>query len=357
MQTLIAEFAKHLRGVHGRAAQTVTTYSRIVVSFLADQGLSPPGRSDVERFLSRPLATGTVRAPGTRNQSLAALRAFAAFAIARGEWSSDPTNHLRFLREPPHDPAVLSVPEVHRFFRAVDRVSLPPLRGRDRAMLALLFTLGLRVHELVGLDVEQLDTATAALLSVRGKGGSIHDLPLESSALAIVTRWLSERASVAAVGESAMFVSARGSRLSARSVERLFQRLRTHVGTQKHVTPHTARHTFVTTGSQRGAELTALADVARHRDINVTRRYLHLGGAERRRVVSLLGIVIPPELISAHLPEEKPALTDVEPGTGTPPTPASPPKNPIDAEETLHDVAASGVERSHVTDQGADAAA
>lgn len=271
-----------------------------------------------------------------------------------------PTTGLRFLREPPHDPAVLSVPEVHRFCRAVDRVSLPSLRSRDRAMLALLFTLGLRVHELVGLNVEQLDAATAALLCVRGKGGSVHDLPVESNALAIVTRWLSERAALAAEDEPAMFVSARGSRLSVRSIERLFERLRAHAGTQKHVTPHTALHTFVTTGSQRGAELTALSDVARHRDINITGGTCTSGGAERRCVVSLLSVVIPAELAATRGAESGGNASvvsspNIEPGT--PPSPGEVAKNPIDVEETLRDVTTSAVKRGHVTEQALDDAA
>ncbi len=165
------------------------------------------------------------------------------------------------------------------------------------AMLALLSQGGLRVHELVALDVRQVDAPSATLVGVAGKGGTIVDVPLNSETLALLADWLGERASVASEREPALFVSSRGRRMSIRSVQRRVENLRVAVGTAKHVTPHTFRHTAATLALTLGCDLATVGDMLRHADLNTTRRYVHLVDERRREAVRRLGGLIPRDVL------------------------------------------------------------
>lgn len=310
MRSLIRDFEAKLHS--NRSPRTAATYRRIAGRFLTYLGRRLPDRREVEGFLATVGPHGAPPAAGTRNQALAAVRSLGRHGVAVGIVPSDPTEGIPFLREPPRDPAVLSIPEVHRMFRALEAVSPPPLRVRDRAILALLFTLGLRVHELVGLDVNQVDAESATVISVRGKGGTVHDLPLEPGTLALVQTWLGQRGAFAKRREPALFVSRRGTRLSIRSVERLFQLLRVATGTKKRVTPHTARHSAATLALMRGADVSAVGELLRHADLNTTRRYLHLVDTRRRQVVGLLAATIPADLVPAPQVELRPEIRSVD---------------------------------------------
>jgi integrase/recombinase XerC len=308
-RTLLAAFANRLRAT--RSARTAVTYEGIACRFLGTVGNGViPSRLAVDRFLDTPLKCGKHSSASTRNQELAALRALADFAVGSELWPKDPTEGIEFLREPPHHPAVLSFPEVQRLFRAVRRDQ--PLHRRDLAMLAVLFTVGLRVHELVGLNVDQVDVASASLVAVHGKGGTVHDLPLEPKTLSLLQDWIQHRAAVASPHESAIFVSRRGSRLSIRSVERLFEKLRTVSGTRKHVTPHTARHSAATLALTRGSDVSDVGELLRHSDLNTTRRYLHLVDTRRRKVTEALSVVVPDTLLPEELKDSQTISTTGE---------------------------------------------
>lgn len=279
-----------------RSERTARTYGSIAEAFLAFVGRRRPEQRDVAAFLMRPLRCGRRASVSTYNQALAALRSFARFAVAAGTWSEDPTAGLSFLREPEREPPVLLVAEVHAFFRAVSSVSPPALRARDRAVLALLFVAGLRLSELVRLDVSQVDLVSATLVGVLRKGGRVQNIPIEPSAFGLVREWLEERATLARPSDPALFVSPRGGRVSGRSIERLFERIRRHVGTPKRATPHTARHSFITLDLAFGADITVVSRLAGHASIATTMRYRHLVDAEPRAAVARLGVVVPAEL-------------------------------------------------------------
>ena len=284
-----------------RSPRTATTYSRIAAAFLSSVASSQnPGRRDVELFLARPLVSGARPSASTYNQQLAALRAFGRFGVSQGHWSDDPTEGIRFVREPEKEPPVLIVHEVQNFFRAVSAASRPEEHERDRAILALLFALGLRLSELVRLDVVQVDLASKTLLGVVRKGGRQQSLPLEAGAVELLQRWLEERPAFARPDETALFVSRRGTRLSGRTVERLFERLRRQVGTPKHVTPHTARHSFITIDLALGADISVVSRLAGHASVTTTMKYRHLLDHEPRAAVDRLGVVFPEEILRGN---------------------------------------------------------
>lgn len=259
----------------------------------------------MEAFLSRPTVGGFRRAPATFNQELAALRAFARFAQANLDWADDPTAGIAFRRVPAQDPAVLTASELRRLFLAASRIPNPQGIALALAILALLGQVGLRVHELVALDLDQVDLGSGTLVGVHGKGGTVHDLPLNAPTIALVTAWLGARTAVAAPKEPALFVSSRSTRISVRAIQRLLERLRKAIGSAKHITPHTLRHTTATLALTMGSDLSTVADLLRHTDLNTTRRYLHLVDERRREAVRRLGSCIPEELL--------PTSADTEP--------------------------------------------
>ncbi len=296
MRAHLPAFTRHLAS--RRSPRTVATYAAIIAAFADATGDADlPARADVEGFLARPRADGRSRAPSTRNQELAALRAFAKFAVRDLGWSANPTDGIPFEREAPRDPPVLSVFELRRLFTTAAEIARSYERPRDLAILAVLGQAGLRVHELVALDIGQIDLASATIVGVRGKGGTMADLPVNGPTLALLVAWLGKRADLVPVGEPALFVSSHKTRLSVRSVQHLFVRLREAMGTAKRITPHTLRHTTATLALTMGAALSTVADLLRHADLNVTRRYLHLVDERRREAVRRLSVGIPEGLV------------------------------------------------------------
>jgi integrase/recombinase XerC len=301
MRDLLPAFLLHLKS-QNRSARTMTTYEAILVLFSDATTARTPSRIDVEAFLARPCLGGRHRAPATRNLDLAALRAFAKLAVRELGWTTNPTDGIPFVRDAARDPAVLTAPELRRLFSIAAEASRPGERSRNLALLAVLGQLGLRVHELVHLDVEQLDFASATLVGVRGKGGTVHDLPLNTPTVAFLTRWLAERGSIALADEPALFVSSRGTRLSVRAIQRLMLALRARTGSAKRITPHTLRHSTATLALTTGSDLSTVAELLRHSDLNTTRRYLHLVDERRREAVRRLAVAIPPELVPKTAP-------------------------------------------------------
>lgn len=330
MRGHIEAFTQYLAG--HRSARTARNYAAILQSFIDAIGIPPrawpPLRSDIEAFLARPRRDGRRRSIAGRNQELAALRAFAKFALREFTAQLDPTDGIPFLRESPRDPAVLSAAEVRGLFTAAARNPAPTARACDLAMVAVLSQCGLRVHELVGLDLGQVDVQSATLVAVHGKGGTIHDVPLNAPALALVQAWVAERAAQAAAGERALFVSSRGTRVSIRSVQRFVERLRAAVGTKKKVTPHTFRHSAATLALTFGSDLSTVADLLRHTDLNTTRRYLHLVDVRRREAVRRLGAAVPEAVV--------PPMAEPDAPGGTP----EDGKEPLDAQCDLGDTSA-----------------
>lgn len=304
MRTHLDAFVRHLLADH-HAPRTVKTYRAIFASFAAFRaGTTPPSRAEIEEFLARPRRDGKPRAATARNQELSALRSFAAFARRELNWATTPTEGIPFVREAPHDPAVLSAPELAQLFETAAATSRRGERARDLALLAVLSQVGLRVHEAVGLDVSQVDLTSATLVAVHGKGGTVHDLPLNAPAVALLAALLGDRRAEAQ--ERALFVSQRGTRLSIRAAEALLARLRKRMGSAKHITPHTLRHTAATLTLTAGTDLSTVAELLRHSDVNTTRRYLHLVDTRRREAVRRLESTVPAAVLP--IPSPRPTL-------------------------------------------------
>lgn len=314
MRDALPAFVRHLRADR-HAPRTVKTYGAILASFAASRrSLDVPSRAEVEVFLARPRRDGKPRASTTRNQELAALRSFAVFARRELGWRTDPTEGIEFVVEPPHDPDVLTEEELRQLFETAAQISRRGERTRNLALLAVLSQVGLRIHEAVGLNIDQVDLAGATLLGVRGKGDTIHSLPLNVPAVALLGALIAEREGCDE-RESPLFVSQRGARLSIRAAESLVARLRAGMGSSKKITPHTLRHTAATLTLVAGTDLSTVAELLRHRNVNTTRRYLHLVDTRRREAVRRLEGTVPttvlPAANSTTPSVPKPAMTSL----------------------------------------------
>lgn len=156
------------------------------------------------------------------------------------------------------------------------------------------------MSELVSLDVDQVDAVGRSLVSILGKGGTRRDVPLADETLRILRAWLRDRERLARPDERALFVHRDGHRMSVRSVQRLFMRWRTAMGTKKKLSPHAMRHSFVTVSLELGADLVVVSDLVAHADLRTTQLYVHLVDPRRRQAVERLAVAIPKDL----LPEE-----------------------------------------------------
>lgn len=325
----IEAFLQHLASRRS-AARTATTYATILESFATfiESDLSVPATtSQLEAFLARPRRDRRPRAVSARNQALAAVRTFATFARRDLGWTSDPTAVMSFEREPRRDPPVLSIGETRQLFITVAARSFRRDRARNLALVAVLTQTGMRVHEVVALNVEQIDNLSASVVGVHRKGGVVNDLPLNREALALVAEWIAVRAERTPTPERALFTSVRGTRLSIRSVEYLFARMRCAMGSAKKITPHTARHSFATNGIILGTDIVTIAGTLGHASLETTRKYIHLIDTERREAARKLATTIPIEVLPTGF-AKSPTTTFDSLGNPRLPTAAESPVSP-----------------------------
>lgn len=282
---ILTALERHLAAQAARPL-TITTYRRIAGLFLeslGDRPLADASTGDVEAFLARPRETGDLPSAATRNLEIVALR-----ALFRSVGTADPTSMFTLKRAERRDPVVPNATELREIFEAAARERAP---ARALTQLALLFQAGLRVHELVGLDVDQVDLAAASLIGVEGKNGSRVDVPLGPEAAELVSAWLAQHPT----GAGPLFPSARpgAGRESVRSVQRLLVRLRREAGIAKPVTPHGLRHATATEAIGRGISLPATAALMRHARVETTMGYVALASTARREAAAKIGSAIP----------------------------------------------------------------
>ncbi len=214
-------------------------------------------------------------AASSRARLLSTLRSFYRFHEAEGRIAVDPTVSIAAPRRGRKLPDVLSVDQVLRLLESVDGDE--PRDLRDRAILEVLYGCGCRVSELCGLDAPDLDETEAVLL-LRGKGRKQRIVPVGEPALAAVRRWLAAgRPKLAGRRPTgALFLNARGGRLSRVSVWTLLKRAGATAGLPDRVSPHTLRHSYATHLLEGGADLRVVQELLGHADIGTTEIYTHV---------------------------------------------------------------------------------
>ncbi|HKK27802.1 MAG TPA: site-specific tyrosine recombinase, partial [Gemmatimonadota bacterium] len=275
-------FADFLRFERGLSDRTVEAYVRDVgqlAAFAGDRGTGRP--EEVDYRLLRDFVVDLVErglAPSTVARKLSSLRGYFGFLVAEGHRDSDPTERLESPSPGRPLPDVLTYDEVCRILEAVPIEH--PLAFRDRAMLETLYGAGLRVSELVGLELHDL-MPEEELVRVRGKGSKVRLVPLGSRAIDAVLRYLRETRPRldGGEGEGVVFLNHHGRPLTRVGAWKIVRRHVGGAGIRREVSPHTFRHSFATHLLEGGADLAAVQEMLGHADISTTQIYTHVDRA------------------------------------------------------------------------------
>jgi len=313
MKEHLRSFLEFLRLNRNASPHTVLAYETDLSQFLsflaqqtgrrrADVGLDAIDRIAIRGYLAELFRQGQSRASAARK--LAAIRSFIRYLRREGWIDHDPGLLVATPRRDLKVPAHLDIDEMTRLLETPDGST--PLGRRDRAMLELFYASGLRLSELVGLDLDDVNLG-ARLVRVLGKGGKQRVVLFNTSATQAIRLYLPDRellrreaterparraaatrpgAPIYRLGgrraesERPLFVNYRGERLSSRSVHRLVRRYVAACSTRFGISPHAIRHSFATHLLERGADLRAIQELLGHVRLSTTQRYTHVNAAQ-----------------------------------------------------------------------------
>ena len=272
----IPRFQRHLATERRLSPHTVCAYLRELEAFALwcrGQQLEDWTRIDgqhVRSFAARSHAGG-LQARSVQRR-LSALRTFFSFLIREGLLKNNPAIGIHAPKAGKRLPHTLDVDQMGALLAMKPA---GPLGVRDLAIMELFYSSGLRLAELVGLDLGDLDL-TDRTVRVLGKGSKARIMPVGAQAVAALRQWLRARAGLAAGGESAVFVSRRGRRLGARAIQLLVARHGREQGLAMGVHPHLFRHSFATHLLESSRDLRAVQELLGHASISTTQIYTHL---------------------------------------------------------------------------------
>lgn len=272
----LPRFLKHLSTERRLSKHTDSNYRRDLELFIAHcdkQGVSEWDRVDsqhVRAFAALEFRRG--QSPRTIQRRLSAIRSLCNFLVRENVIKSNPGVDVQAPRAKKRLPATLDVDQMTRLlsFRTDGELSV-----RDKAMMELFYSSGLRLSELTALDLSDVDLRDRTVRVV-GKGNKTRIVPVGRYALEALTLWLRERTTVAAVGESALFVAHSGARLGPRAVQRRIGEWAKRQGLGVHVHPHMFRHSFATHLLESSQDLRGVQELLGHANISTTQVYTHL---------------------------------------------------------------------------------
>jgi integrase/recombinase XerC len=306
MTSQLETFIEHLRLNRNASVHTVSAYRSDLAQLVAftarhlgkDSDRLTPADLDlsvVRAYMAEMYRAGQSRSSVARK--LSSLRTFVRFLRREGWISDDPVVLALSPRRDRKVPAHLSMDEMTRLLDAPDGST--GLGRRDRAILEVFYASGLRLSELVGLDTEDVNLQ-ARIVRVKGKGGKERLVPFNASAQAALRAWYADRTRLRATRSPSsradpargsgrakpggdgdpLFVNARGTRLTGRSVQRLVARYVSGCSTRFGISPHALRHSFASHLLQRGADLRAIQELLGHVQLSTTQRYTHINAAQ-----------------------------------------------------------------------------
>jgi integrase/recombinase XerC len=317
MKAALGDFLEHLRLNENASRHTVRAYDSDLSQFLTFlAGRAGRKRADltvaafdllaIREFLADLHRRGNARASAARK--LAAIRTFSRYLRREGLLDGDPAALVGTPKREQRLPAHLGEAEMSTLLDMPD--ASQPLGRRDRAILELFYASGLRLSELVGLDLGDVNL-NGRMVRVLGKGGKERIVPFNRSTEAALRAWLGDRESFVAAepppqpaaketprktrttqlngprttrttrqGKPPLFLNYQGGRLSTRSVDRLVRKYVAACSTRFGISPHALRHSFATHLLERGADLRAIQELLGHARLSTTQRYTHLNAAQ-----------------------------------------------------------------------------
>ena len=291
LQKLKTDFLEHLEVEKNRSPKTIENYSHYLDRFLQWAKLGKPEQitADVVRqyrlFLNRTESQGAPLSGTTQNYHIVALRSFLKY-LAKRDFATLSAEKIELPKTDPRQVSFLEPDEVEALFAAAKPTTLTGLR--NRALLEVLFSTGLRVSELVALNRAQVNVKKGEF-TVRGKGNKLRVVFLSDGA----KQWLGQYLEKRSDANEPVFVhhnpshkanSDNDPRLTPRSVQRIIKQLSLAAGITKEVTPHTLRHSFATDLLTNGADIRAVQSLLGHSSITTTQVYTHVTNRQLKEV-------------------------------------------------------------------------
>jgi len=272
MKKLMETFLRHLEIERGMSQHTLRAYRKDLETFAAYAEKEPEDVEmiDVRGFVARQIKDGLSKT--TAGRRLAAVRSFLKFLTREGFLKANPAKLVTTPKAEKHLPKFLSVDDVFALIEKPDTISF--IHTRDRAILELLYSSGLRVGEVAGLNVEDINTREG-LVKVKGKGRKERIVPVGSKAVDAIKSYMVEKILLKKKNK-ALFLNRTGSPLSERGIRRIVVKYARLVGVSGQIGPHTLRHTFASHLLQAGADLRVIQELLGHASLSTTQKYTHL---------------------------------------------------------------------------------
>jgi integrase/recombinase XerC len=278
MKRKLSEFLDYLRYERNASAHTIAGYRRDLGQFLyyieaRESSLRKVDHVLIRGFLAQLHERKLKKSTSARK--LAAIRSFFRYGVKRKWFADNPARMVATPKQEKHVPSFLSEQEMATFLEVPQ--SGRPLDLRDRAILELLYASGIRVSELVGINLEDI-SLRERLIRVRGKGKKERLVPFGRVAAECLTDYLRVRPELVQdrVGETSLFLNYQGRRITPRSVERIVDKYIRRTAVRRKISPHSLRHSFASHLLGRGADLRAIQELLGHESLATTQKYTHL---------------------------------------------------------------------------------
>ncbi|WP_323093428.1 tyrosine recombinase XerC [Klebsiella variicola] len=274
LSACVDRFLRYLGVERQLSPITLTNYQRQLDALIAladEAGLKSWQQCDAAQVRSFAVRSRRGLGPASLALRLSALRSFFDWMISQGELAANPAKGIAAPKIPRHLPKNIDVDDVNRL---LDIDLNDPLAVRDRAMLEVMYGAGLRLSELVNLDIKHLDLESGEVW-VMGKGSKERRLPIGRNAVAWIEHWLDLRG-LFGTDDDALFLSKLGKRISARNVQKRFAEWGIKQGLNSHVHPHKLRHSFATHMLESSGDLRGVQELLGHANLSTTQIYTHL---------------------------------------------------------------------------------
>ena len=275
MNAYVDEYASFMTNVRHKALNTIESYKRDVnqyITYLNQSGVEDAALATKTTVLSYLLSLQKQgRATSTVSRTLASLRSFYVFLIQNGEVVNDPTSNLEAPRVEKKPPSVLTSEEIDLL---LSQPSLDDSKGiRDKAMLELLYATGIRVSELINLNIEDVNIAMGFIATSTGKKERI--VPMGHAAIEALTLYVTKARGklLKDTNEKALFVNCNGVRLSRQGFWKIIKHYQQAANIETDITPHILRHSFAAHLIENGADIRSVQEMMGHADISSTQIY------------------------------------------------------------------------------------
>ena len=286
MLDLIGAYENYLRKVKQASGNTISSYMRDIRQFAgwlhedAQMEVVDATELHIQKFLTHLEAEG--RSAATRSRALASLKNFYGYVVSAGFLAESPVKEVKVDRGEKKLPQILSSREIELLL--AQPASTEPKGIRDKAMLEVMYATGIRVSELIGLDIDDVNLEVGVIKCQSGRKSRA--IPLYPEALKALTAYIREVRAflLAEPGEKALFVNIGGARMSRQGFWKILKHYQATAHIDKEITPHTLRHSFAVHLLENGADLGSVQELMGHSDISSTQMYTQMVDQHLKKV-------------------------------------------------------------------------